>query len=1145
MIYLFDKDERLIKLVKKDAIKSALQKFTLTTDRYVSDRLTVEMLDLTAQELEQVEYMAIQSIDDAHKFHFFYIAQKFSEKLTTLIGVQSGIEELRKSVVLDKRPQNTFARPVINELLAGTNWQARFVSETSQRSTNFYYISTFEALKKVCQVWNLEMQFFVEMNGNKIGARYIDFKKRIGEATGKRVVYGHNALQILQEVERTNLFTALIGRGKGEEISAPNEENTTGSYGRRITIEDVVWEKSKGAPVDKPKGQKYVELPEMTKKYGIKNADGTMRAKIGFVVFQEEEDANVLIRRTYDQLVNASRPQLTLKTSTVYLKDVNIGDTIRVVRHDKKLDYDTRIFEITFNRLNNESSDIKLGDRISESNEAKIQNIASQKADELISSSFNGLLKNLPDFLPSANGLNHNWYGKDDPTKAHVGKVLVNDIWFKPDPEHEGQTIMLRWTGEVWKEIIRSNSDQEIIDEISKRFENLNLSGVDEAKAKAEEALKKAGASAEIISEIKEVIRGNSIDFINISDRVNKQDDKITDFKNEYGSKMLEVNQTTDGIKTKIGEITSFIDKDGQRQEELKRYAREETASKTNAIRETISRDYVAKSTFTETVESTNQRFETLKRDNEVKLADYKQGIEGRFTSLASQIAGKVNEADFQRVKETSQLYERVLGNTEQGLPDKISRLVMTNEIFQTEVNDLVVSDNNLIVNSEKLDKHTIVNKRNGVSIYNTDYGVFNIDAQGLTGYNWGGFTLPIYVPKILKGEVYTLGFKYKIRQQLDHEFCVVIKNHSQNKTVLQKTIATPETPVRNVWIDFQSTFKMTEDLDFDQVGSFPIYFYLVKNGWIEVKEPMLVRGPRTGSFKPSQFDEAYKMTDKAKGLATDAQTRAIQIAQGLEATRTKVTQLADSWSVKNLNSAGDVLGAINLNPDGSVKINEGLISVGEKTYIKDGVIKKSMIGNAQIGTAHIGEIDASQARIINISAKNVVAEGLTANIIKGGKLTSLNGATDFDLQTGWIDMNGHGVGIKNKFPGRPLQYLTFGAGTINGVDGTYTALLSNRNGLQKMDSTSAGIQIWNGRTGDNVQTAITFYGKQMDFIQSGQAGVNSLSINAVERQINGVEEIVIKGALLSKVLDDIYDNFRNLGAVAGNYSRGYYSQWH
>ena len=988
MIYLFDKDEKLIKIVKKEAIKTALQKFALTTEKYVSDRLTVEMKELSKKEFDAVEYMAIQSIEDAHTFHYFYIAQKFSENLTTLIGVQSGIEELRKSVVLDKRPHNTFARPIINELLAGTNWQARFVSETSQRSTNFYYISTFEALKKVCQVWNLEMQFFVEVNGNKIGARYIDFKQKIGEATGKRVVYGHNALQILQEVERTNLFTALIGRGKGEEVSAPSEENATGSYGRRITFEDVVWETKKGNPVDKPKGQKYVELPEMTKRYGIKNADGTMRAKVGFAVFEDEEDKNVLIKRTYDELVNASRPQLTLKTSTVYLKGVKIGDTIRVVRHDKKLDYDTRIFEITFNRLNNESSDIKLGDRISESNEAKIQNIASQKVDELVSSGFNNIISKLPEFLPSADGFNNNWYGKDDPTKKYAGKVLVNDIWFKPDPEHEGQIIMLRWTGEVWQEIIRSNSKQEIIDEIERQFGNLNNSALEEIKRRSEEALKKAGASEDLANQAKQIADENVKNlntFKATAERAQTQlSQDVTNFKNEYGSKMLEVNQTTEGIKTKIGEITTFIDKEGQRQEELKRYAREETANQTTAIRETLSRDYVAKSTFTENVEGIRQRFEALTRDNETKLAEYKQGIDGRIATITSLVSGKVNEADFQRVRETSQLYERVLGNTEQGLPDKISRLVMSNEIFRTEVNDLVVSDNNLIVNSEKLDKHTIVNNRNGVSIYNTDYGVFNIDAQGLTGYNWGGFTLPIYVPKILKNEVYTLGFKYKIRRQLDHEFCVVIKNHSKNKTILQKTIANPETPVRNEWIDFQSTFKMTEDLDFDQTGNFPIFFYLVKNGWVEVKEPMLVRGPRTSSFKPSQFDKAYR---------------------NLEATRTQVTQLAGSWSVKNLNSAGDVLGAINLNPDGSVKINEGLISVGEKTYIKDGVIKKSMIGNAQIGTAHIGEIDASKANIINISAKNIVADGLTANIIKGGVLSALNGNSNFDLNAGRITM--------------------------------------------------------------------------------------------------------------------------------------------
>nr|DAN48471.1 MAG TPA: minor structural protein [Caudoviricetes sp.] len=1052
MIYLFDKNENLIKLVKKDAIKSALQKFTLTTEKYVSDRLTVEMKDLTAQELEQVEYMAIQSIEDAHKFHFFYIAQKISNQTLTLVGVQSGIEELRKSVVLDKRPKNSFARPVIDELLAGTNWQARFVSETSQRSTNFYYISTFEALKKVCQVWNLEMQFFVEMNGNKIGARYIDFKQRIGEATGKRVVYGHNALKILQEVERTNLFTALIGRGKGEELSAPSEENTTGSYGRRITFEDIVWEKAKGAPVDKPRGQKYVELPEMTKKYGIKNADGTMRAKVGFAVFEEEEDANVLIRRTYDQLVNASRPQLTLKTSTVYLKDVNIGDTIRVVRHDKKLDYDTRIFEITFNRLNNESSDIKLGDRISESNEAKIQNIASQKADELISNGFKNIISKLPEFLPSPEGFNNNWYGKEDPTKKYVGKVLVNDIWFKPDPEHEGQTILLRWTGEVWEEIIRSNSDQAIIDEISKRFENLNLSGVDEAKTKAEEALKKAGTSADLAEQVKGL--------------ANTTKQNLDDFRSQAYNLFITESQFNSQLSSA--------------QNELKRSVKEETD------------------------ESVRQRFELLTRNTDVKLADYKQGIDGRIATITSQIAGKVNEVDFQRVKETSQLYERIIGGTENDVSNNVSRLVMSNQVFQTEVGKYVTDDNNLIVNSLTMDKHTLINaNRNGVNVSVND-GVFTIKAQGLTNYNWSGFTLPIYVKKIYRGETYTLGFKYRIREKVDTNFVFTVKNHVANEALLAADITKPQDEITPDWIEFQKTFTVREDFAFreDPQGRHPFYIFIAKNGWIEFKEPILVRGSKTGPYKPSQFDDAYKMA---------------------EATRTQMTLLSNSWSVKALNGPGDVLGAINLNPDGSFKINEGLISIGEKTYIKDGVIKKSMIGNAQIGTAHIGEIDASKANIINISAKNIVAEGLTANIIKGGNLSSLNGVTDFDLQTGWIEMNKEAVGIRNRFPDRPTQFLIFGKGILNGVPGAYTQLMSNRNGVTGIEHTSAGIQIWNGREGSNVQTAITFYGKSMDFMPNSQGG--GIQINTETR------DIIIRGHSLVQLFDYIDKNFAGIEA--------------
>ena len=1082
MIYLFDKNENLIKLVKKDAIKSALQKFTLTTEKYVSDRLTVEMKDLTTQELEQVEYMAIQSIEDAHKFHFFYIAQKISNQTLTLIGVQSGIEELRKSVVLDKRPNNSFARPVIDELLAGTNWQARFVSETSQRSTNFYYISTFDALKKVCQVWNLEMQFFVEMNGNKIGARYIDFKQKIGEATGKRVVYGHNALQILQEVERTNLFTALIGRGKGEEVSAPTSEGGHAGYGRRVTFEDIVWEKAKGAPVDKPRGQKYVELPEMTKKYGIKNADGTMRAKIGFAVFQEEEDANALIRRTYEQLVNAARPQLTLKTSTVYLKNVGVGDTIRVVRHDKKLDYDTRIFEITFNRLNNESSDIKLGDRISESNEAKIQNIASQKADELISNNFNSLLKNLPDFLPSADGLNHNWYGANDPTKAHAGKVSINDIWFKPNPEHEGQTIMLRWTGEVWEEIIRSDSKQEIIDEVNRQFGNLSNSAVEEAKATAKEALTKAIAGYELADEVKNIADQNVLLLSSLSNKANDREDKL--------------NNTISDLNAFK---TNTIFEREKLSDELKRYSREETQSQIT------------------------QRFQDFTRDNEAKLAEYKQGIDGRFTTLASQIAGNVTQADFQRVRETSQLYERILGTTEQGVADNASRLVMSSQIFQTEVGKYSTQGGpNMLRNSRADDGlkywNGAPNKfhfKEHEFYMNGQKRMFLLDSGSVVGSPWFIFKRNTdYILNLLAFDTNTARVTITLRKY---------KKDPNSPEIVQTIFDKTGTPAFDSTKAVKKSFKFNTG-DFDK-GYLVFEYTGNPSGWsgMFMTELDFYEGSNDRKWQPAPEDSS----------------------EPIEAVRTQVTQLAGSWSVQNLNSAGDVLGAINLNPDSSVKINEGLISVGEKTYIKDGVIKKSMIGNAQIGTAHIGEIDASQARIINISAKNIVTEGLTANIIKGGKLSSLNNVTNFDLQTGWIDMNGFGVGIKNRFPNRPLQYLAFGEGNINGVDASYTALLSNRNGIQQMDHTSAGLQIWNGRKGNKIQSAINMYGQRITFNQSAQEGLREIYIDTNTNSVYGIDEIYIQNVRLSYILNDIYDNFRNLGAVAGNYSRGYYQNWH
>nr|DAT78207.1 MAG TPA: tail protein [Caudoviricetes sp.] len=492
----------------------------------------------------------------------------------------------------------------------------------------------------------------------------------------------------------------------------------------------------------------------------------------------------------------------------------------------------------------------------------------------------------------------------------------------------------------------------------------------------------------------------------------------------------------------------------------------------------------------------------------------------GRVNDLDRRIASQTVE--FNKLTESNKLYERIIGTSETDAPDKLSRLVMSSQIFQTEVGKYSTTGGpNMLKNSRADD---------GLKYWNGDPSKFRFLAHEfyLNGQkkmfqlssgavvNSPRFIFKKntdYMLNMLAFDANTARFKVELRKRKKNS---ANQDYDEIQTIFDKT----GNPAFSSERALKRSFKFNTG-DFD--NGYLVFIYDGNpNGWsgLFMTELDFYEGSSDRLWQPSPDDSLVP----------------------LEAVKTQVTQLNNSWSVRNLNSAGDVLGQLNLNPDGSFKINEGLISIGDKTYIKDGVIKSSMIGNAQIGTAHIGEIDASTARLINVSAKNITADGLTANVIKGGKLSSLNGVTDFDLQTGWIDMNTDAVGIRNSFAGKPLQFLIFGQGALNGVPCAYTQLMSNRNHVAGIEHTSAGIQIWNGRQGGNVQTAITFYSKTMDFAPSSLGG--GVSLNTESRKLFGMDDIVIKGSSLSVILDEIFDNFRNLNGVPGNYSRGYYPNW-
>lgn len=707
--------------------------------------------------------------------------------------------------------------------------------------------------------------------------------------------------------------------------------------------------------------------------------------------------------------------------------------------------------------------------------------------------------------------------GLSDVTNAILGatysaqEIAIERAARNADLAFEQQSSQLKKEVEDGIELIKAKTEEnkkKLSDEINRRFEEFNPSGFEEVKAKSEEALRKVGANADLVEEAKRIAADNARDLNAFKTSTQREREKLSD--------------------------------------ELKRYSREEAENKLTEIREVLASNYVSKRTYVEDAEGTRQRLEAITQDNKSKLAEYKQTVDGQFTSLSSQVANKVDRLDFQQVKETSLIYERILGRTDSNVASNIARMALTSELFEVEVGKRFSNLTNLFYAPTKIPKYisSVATDKHLERVSWGDHDGIRINyTDSMSG--WLGVRFPLTKKFVKQGE--SLGYRIEIAvDKVPRDGRVLIQ-------LLDNTTSLGMYYNSQIALTKTGNQVFTGYLDIPRAGElneYSIRFTLTSPGNIVIHKPMVI----DKRIIPEEFVDSTDYNN--------------------EYNRVTMSLLQDSFAIKALNSAGDIIAGINVGANGNNRIVGKATHISGDTLIDNAVIKSAMIdklktANFEAGsvtttilgaeavtaekvkfdTAFIKKLVSQQAFINELFAQRatitqIQSIDITGEHVRGGRISSINGNTTFDLQTGWLEMNGYGVGIKNRFPGRPLQYLTFGAGTINGVNGTYTALLSNRNGLQKMDNTSAGIQIWNGRTGANVETAITFYGQTMDFMQSGQDGVTSLSINAINRQITGVEEIVLKGVSLSKVLDDIYDNFRNLGAVAGNYSRGYYPKW-
>ena len=517
---------------------------------------------------------------------------------------------------------------------------------------------------------------------------------------------------------------------------------------------------------------------------------------------------------------------------------------------------------------------------------------------------------------------------------------------------------------------------RELSDTINQRFDSFDNASIQEAKRRAEEALRNAGASSLLAQEAKRISERARADITNLQESSQNVLNQIESFKTRYGTKLNEVKNTADGLFTKMGAVETYIRKDGQRQESLQRYARDESARQVSAVREQISRDYVGKSAYQEDVRGLERRFSAIstQTNNDIasKIAQYKQTVDGQFASITSQIASKANQTDFQRVRETSQLYERIIGGSESDIAEKVARMALTNQLFQVEVSKYAnVGGPNMLRNSRADDalKHwTEDNSRLGFTAhgfyFNGQKRMFELRPGAVVKSN--RFLVKRNADYILN----ILGFDNNSKYFRVY-FCKRKKDSSMN--FQQKQLVFDG---KTRWVDgsvFDNSRAVKKTFKFN-VGDYD-------DGYLQFEYDR--NNPdKWGGLFMTELDFYEGTTDRLWQPAPEDAT--LETDKTLEATQTKMTQLAGSWAIQNINSAGDLISGINLGANGYNRFDGKLTHITGETLIDRAVIKSAMVDKLKTANFEAGSVTT-----VVLDAEAVTADKLRVDQAFFNKLVS------------------------------------------------------------------------------------------------------------------------------------------------------------
>ena len=440
------------------------------------------------------------------------------------------------------------------------------------------------------------------------------------------------------------------------------------------------------------------------------------------------------------------------------------------------------------------------------------------------------------------------------------------------------------------------------------------------------------------------------------------------------------------------------------------------------------------------------------------------------------------------------------------------------NRRFESVATD--TTPDNLIRFADTLTEYSVSNNNNNNNrLSRSEDGIFKMKIDGSPSTTWLGPCFPIYIDRILQGDVYSIAFDYMIKSsvEVDKGLAFALKNHSNNTAIFAQGFADKNTP-KDRWIRAEFHFTANRDFEFNKTGNFPFYIYAINNGEFWVRNPILVRGSKIPAFRPSPLDKAGTSEAKIESKiaeyrqTVDGQFTTItnQIGDMLRKTDIQITPSQISFGTgKSIN--GRTISSLLVQEPESIALIAKLIKV-KGDMVVDGSILGRHIASESVETGHmkagsvttpilasnsvtadkmlvdsamINKLVSNQAFIRELMAQKAFITQLasidfSAERIKGGRLESNTGSLVFDLDNSAMNMLTDTAVIRRVFNNFPTQFIRYGTHIENGNRFSKTIIGSNRDGTENSGNrTFSGIEIYNS-TNENVEDYTKFYADKL-----------------------------------------------------------------